>query len=185
MQTEKKKLLGKGGFTTAYLLGNGTVEIISNDPIKECMSLGWFPRGRLFPKIKQIFDHDPDSIYKIYHMEFYDRPRSLKSNLCPHDWELYKELRKLYIPCHTEDYMKCDKWHGAFDTISDKFSAEKEEIKEALDACSNYGTDIGFEISPRNVALRDDNLILLDVFYMHRKCREMRKSKLDRQRKLI
>lgn len=39
-------------------------------------------------------------------------------------------------------------------------------ILEALDACLNYGSSVRFEISPRNVAVQDGQLVLLDCFYL-------------------
>ena len=51
---KKRIKLGQGAFTCAYLLKDGTVELISFDHIKECMSMGWFPDGRLFPDIEYI-----------------------------------------------------------------------------------------------------------------------------------
>ena len=51
--------------------------------------------------------------------------------------------------------------------MPDKFDNEKEAILEAIDAMCNYGSDVSFEISPRNIAAdKDGNLILLDCFFI-------------------
>ena len=68
------KLIGKGSFTKAYL-SNNEVYLDSCDPIKECISFGWFPESRLFPKIEN------DSKSGMYKMKYYPKVRSLKNNL--------------------------------------------------------------------------------------------------------
>lgn len=162
----KRTLIGKGTFTTAYVLPDGTVELISCDHIKECMSMGWFPDSRLFPEIEQVRDYGEDGFTRVYHMQYYERPRSLKSAMSSHDWAFYKVLRGLDSGCVDNMYMLHNMWHEAFDTIPDEFADEREDLKEALDACGNYGGDICFEISPRNVAVENGRLILLDCFFV-------------------
>jgi len=169
--------IGKGLFTTAYLLEDGTVELISCDHIKECMGHGWFPDGRLLPDIEYISNYDSDGFYNVYHMEYYEKPLSLKKNLCVHDWRLYQLLRKLDIQPSLNPHDTFNLWHEQFDTLPDEFEEEREEIKESLDACGNYGSDINFEISPRNVGVKDGKLILLDCFFVASQAREVRKEK--------
>ena len=171
-----KTLLGKGAFSDAYLHTDGTVELISCDPIKECMSMGWFPEGRLFPDVEYVAHHT-DNLHKVYHMPIYARPTSIKKNVTAHDWGLYKALRALDIGYQQNPNNAFHAWHAAFDTLPDEYAAEREEIKEALDACGNYGTDILFEISPRNIAVQDGRLILLDCFYSWSTLKKTRSNK--------
>ena len=157
------KQIGKGAFTTAYLDTDGKVLLKSVDRVKEAMACGFFPDHRLFPKIEQV---DQGEHYDYYKMKFYKKFKSLKNNLTPRQWRLYKILRGLYIPCnfnpHTMYNILCD----VFETqIPNEFKAEREALLEALHGLCNYGTDMMFEISPRNVAIEGKKLILLDCFF--------------------
>ena len=159
------KLLGKGEFTKAYLMENGRVHLKSTDRVKECMALGWWPEHRMFPKIERLdCDLGTDS-HSTYEMEYFERPRSLKSSLTARQWRLYQALRKLsvYVQNNADAYML---WHEAFDTLPGEFKAEKEALKEAVDNLTNYSTGVHFEISPRNVAVKGGKLILLDCFFI-------------------
>jgi hypothetical protein len=156
-----KVLIGKGLFTKCYLNDDGkTVTLNSICPIKEIMSLGWFPEHRLFPKIKRIDTNQ-------YVMDYYPKVSSLKTTLSEYDYKLYKTLKHLknaMIPNRKGNTLS-DWTMDMFRRIPDSFSEEREVLEKALDACSNYGKDICFEISPRNVAVKDGRLILLDVFF--------------------
>jgi hypothetical protein len=63
-------------------------------------------------------------------------------------------------------------------------------LNEQIDGLMNYGADIRFEISPRNVAVKNGKLILLDCFFFASKLREVRgikknlKNFLDKRRKV-
>ena len=163
------KRIGKGSFTTAYLQDDGHTALLkSTDYIKECMAHGWFPESALFPIIN--FTDTPHT----YTMEYYPKVKSLKDNLDPDQYLIYKQLRAL-LPCakycsRPHDYHAM--WHTLFDTLP---SDLKEVMKEALDACANYGTDVQFEISPRNVATKNGRLILLDCFFIQSQLDEVRK----------
>ena len=167
--SSKVKLLGKGSFTRAYLLDNDRVRLESRDPIKECMALGWFPDSRLFAEIEQI---EPG----VYEMEYFPRVSSLKNTLNARDWKLYQILRVMADVYHCRvallknKSMMHSEFHkvvNEFDAANPGYSEEFDALREAADGCGNYGTDIGFEISPRNVAVKGDELILLDVFFIH------------------
>ena len=173
--TKTKTKIGQGMFTTAYRLDDGTVELISCDHIKECMAYGWFPDSRLFPDIEHVGEHS-DELLKVYHMEFFERPRSLKSALTARDWKLYQILRKLDIYWGERPDDSFQWWYDQFETIPDEYAEEREEIRQALDACANYGSDIAFEISPRNVAVKDGQLVLLDCFFVKSQLYEIRKK---------
>ena len=158
------KLIGKGAFTKCYQLTTKKVLLISNDPVKECMSKNWFPPCRLFPDVIQTDNNNE------YTMKYYPRVTSLKRALTPRQYRLYSALRKIRKSNHMSTHTKC---HAATDTLPSEFRTERELIKKAIDALSNYGQDICFEISPRNVAVQSGKLILLDCFFM--------KSELDKK----
>lgn len=171
------KLIGQGSFSKVYQKDKNTVLIYSNDPIKECLSWDFFPSSRLFPKVERI-DYLDDG-RGIYEMPFYPRVTSLKNTLKPSQYESYKELRRVFQYSSTihinNKYDGYTRLFKAFKTIKKRHL--RETMLQALDACSNYGPDIGFEISPRNVAVKNGNLILLDCFFMIGKLEETRKNK--------
>ncbi len=158
--TKGLKLIGKGAFTKCYKLNDTTVLLKSIDPIKECMTHGWFPDSELFPKVEF------SSIDGCYEMEFFPRVSSLKNNLDADQYQIYKDLREVFNNLETSINIR-----QGYSLIYKGFEQlDNEELKEimleALDACSNCGSDVGFEISPRNVAVKNGKLILLDVFFM-------------------
>lgn len=158
--TKGLKLIGKGAFTKCYQLNDTTVLLKSEDPVKECMAHGWFPDSDLFPKVEF------SSIDGFYEMEFYPRVKSLKNNLNDDQYQIYKDLR---VAMSNLDYVL--NIHDSYEKVYNVFAQlDNEELKEtmleALNACSNCGSDVAFEISPRNVAVKNGKLILLDVFFM-------------------
>lgn len=148
------KLIGKGAFTKAYLLESGRVQLHSCCPIKECMAAGWFPESKLFPVLDLI-----DS--GVYEMEYLTRVTAPKRQLNENSYKLYKALQRVfgeYCMNYFEIYKSLEKHLNGF--------TELEEILEALDACSNFGTELGFEISPRNISVDEEgNLIMADCFF--------------------
>lgn len=168
----KKLLIGKGTFSKAYLTDQGYVELHSVDPVKECMALWGFGDSRLWPQIERI--ECQGNGWQVFKMPLYDKPKSLKNSLNPDDWEFYKALKAIPRAMNWEkDYELKGKWHRAFDKLRDKWAQHVEALDEALDSIANYGFDICFEISPRNVAVKDGNLILLDCFFLRSKLREV------------
>lgn len=163
----KLKKIGKGAFTTAYKRNDGKVLLQSVDPIKECMAHGWFPQSRLFPKLQFGKNHNE------YIMRYYPRHRSLKKALKPEHYEFYKELVAIYNRLAV-------RWGMQYDDIMEEFKKIKCRLKrrhmiDALEACRNYGNDVVFEISPRNVAVSDTGgLVLLDCFFLRSKLKEVR-----------
>tara|TARA_R110000851_G_scaffold328811_1_gene500080 strand:+ start:404 stop:913 length:510 start_codon:yes stop_codon:yes gene_type:complete len=160
-------VIGKGSFSTAYLQSdNKTVVLKSTDYIKECMSLGWFPNTIYFPKIERL-EHG------VYKMKHYPKVKSLVNCLKIKQYLIYKQLRNLNIKHNTRDCDLLDAWRDVFKSINNK--TVRSALIQGIEACSNYGTDICFEISPRNVAVSPSgNLILLDCFFI--------KSQLKKQR---
>lgn len=159
------KQIGKGTFTTVYRQDNSdTVTIITNDPVKECLSHGWFPENTLFPTVAAV-DYDEKSTYT---MPYYPKVKAPKKELTPHSYELYKALRKYF-----ETMPFCNNPHDCYythlehlNTLPAKFRKEKALLKEAFEALSNYGSDFCFEISPRNISkTKRGKLVLLDCFF--------------------
>ena len=165
MKTTGLKIVGKGAFSTVYELNEKQVLIKSSDPIKECMSMGWFPDSRLFPKVEYL-----DS--ETYVMQKFAKVKSPKSELTEKDYSIYLELRALKTGYVKNSHWANTEWHKQFDTIKNK--RVREALKDALDACCNYGSDINFEISPRNIAVKNGKLILLDCFFSISKLNEVR-----------
>lgn len=164
------KLIGRGAFTKAYLRAHDNKVILeSSCPIKECMSLGWFPDSELFPKITRVES-------EVYEMEYYPKVSSLKNNLNPDQYKIYKDLRNLYNKhqWNSNPYNSLSLYYAEFEKLDNKELALL--MQEAIEGCSNYGSDIAFEISPRNVAVKNGKLILLDVFYSISKLKQVQRG---------
>jgi hypothetical protein len=159
------KRIGAGSFSSVYRKGNSDhVLIVSTDPVKECMGLGWFPDSRLFPKVTRLSYNDDGT--QTFTMKYYDKVTSPKLQLNERSYKLYKALRKLDVTCQDANLLH-DKWRKAFNGIPVEFKVAKKALSEAVDALTNYGPDISFEISPRNIAVtKAGNLVLLDCFFL-------------------
>lgn len=153
------KLIGRGAFTKAYLI-DGRVHLKSSDQIKECMAFGWFPSSDLFPSvtISHLDGYD-------YEMDYFPRVSSLKNNLDAPEYAKYLTLRALAanarVPSNTYDGYSV--LYGLVESL--ECEDLRDDLLEALDGCSNCGSDIWFEISPRNVAVKNGKLVLMDCFY--------------------
>lgn len=176
----KPELIGRGCFTKCYRLGRNKVRLVSTDPAKECVALGWGSNSRLFPRIKRIET-------EVYEMEYFPKVKSLKAALRPDQYELYRALRNINV-CPTKgDFAYLDELRKQFNRLP-KWAARA--LNEQIDGLMNYGADIRFEISPRNVAVKNGKLILLDCFFFASKLREVRgikknlKNFLDKRRKV-
>lgn len=165
-------LLGQGSFSRVYSLGADQVIIYSSDPVKECMSLDWFPKTPLFPNITRLEANH-------YRMKRYPKIRAPKRQLNTKAYELYKALKEYEqtMPGHKElDSYQTHVKHLA--TIPSKFNREKAHISAAFDALANYGEDTRFEISPRNITkTQTGKLVLLDCFYFISALLNTRQSK--------
>jgi len=164
----KLQQIGKGSFSTVYKLNSNKVLIKSNDYTKECMAHGWGFDSSLFPKVS-FEDND------FYSMKLYPKCKAPKKELNKRSYERYTLLRKLMNETFTHNkYDKYDKLYKLFSDIKDK--TLKEALLNAIDGLSNYGSDIGFEISPRNISFtKSGNLILLDCFFFISQLEETRK----------
>ena len=157
------KLIGKGFFSKVYENADNAnrVFVKSEDPIKECMSMGWFPESSLFPKVER-------EDFNIYSMPFYSdaKGRGVLNKLDLHGKKLYRALQKVQTQNLKIKGSEYSSLYTAFEGLGDEFANEREDLIFALDACANYGTDVCFEISSRNVAVEDGKLVLLDCFFL-------------------
>lgn len=143
--TKGLKLIGKGLFTKCYGSDDSNeVILLSVDQIKECMAFGWFPECSLFPIIEKLdYLSDGDFVYK---MKRYAKVKSLKNNLDADQYEIYKTLKLLankFSDRPHNDYDLYHYWYKTFSTIKDE--ELQQCMLEALDGCSNCGSDINFE----------------------------------------
>lgn len=146
-------LIGRGAFSKVYKKDSKTVIIVSRDKAKVAMASPEWPRARCFPKLIEKADG-------LYECKYYEPVRALKSNLGEDQWALYKALRDVFHN-GAQDY-----WHlrSCFWALKG-WKAERRALLSALDVLSEYGRDVRFEISPRNVAVHRGRLILLDCFF--------------------
>lgn len=162
MFTNAMPCIGRGAFSTVYRKSRNKVLIKSRDRVKECMSLGWFPKATMFPTITHVAT-SADGKWKFYEERFYQRTQGLKKHLDPFEWEFYQELRKLFCNWHRG----FKNWHDEFERLPAKFNHRKKKLQEACMALQNYDPNPRFEISPRNVAVHNRKLVLLDCFYIY------------------
>lgn len=160
MQTKQLKQIGKGTFSTVYRKTEKTVLIKSIDYVKECLSWEWHELSYLLPKIKQIGKSD-DLKYFFYECKYYEKVSSLKNALSPLEYAFYLELRKISKTKHNDYY----KLFELFSSLPKQYNRKKKILLSFLDNLTNYGDDICFEISHRNVAVEKRKLILLDCFF--------------------
>ena len=165
--------IGSGLFTDCYRLNDEEVLLVTDDYVKECMSLGWFPDSRYYPKIELIGEQDYSDTSRVYKTKGYNKlPRSWRKTLCKEDADFYSELKKIY---RDKDVSSLDKCREAFKTIKDE--RKKEMLMETVQALSNYGSDCCFEISERNVMIDGDKLILNDCFFIQSQAIEKKREK--------
>jgi len=158
------KLIGAGLFSKVY--SNDALDyviITKKDCIKEAMAFNWFPESRYFPKIEEI-EIEGDHYWK---MKKYNKTKKIKGLLNDEDYKFYQELRKIFKnkPIIKNKY---DSYIVLHDLFSNSLltNDQKELMLDALSACANYGADVSFEISPRNIFIDNGNLILADCFYL-------------------
>jgi len=159
------KLIGQGSFSRVYKLDEETVLIRSRDPAKECYSMYQMESDR-FPILEYMGDDERDKRFSFYKSKFYKR-QPLKSSLRPEEYELYKALKTMWHQSFGQQRPDdgYNFWYEEVGKLPDKFATEVEGIRDCLGSLANWGSDICFEISPRNVAVDDGRLILLDCFF--------------------
>ena len=169
-------VIGRGLFSVVREYGPDKVHITSSDPAKECMSLGWMGRSTFLPKIKRLSCNGDET--PTYVMRRYDKMRAPKQQLNDRAYRQYMMLRELYarkLPSQCNYSALAD----AFDALPR--SALRSALRSAIDGLASYGFDIGFEISPRNIAASNSgNLVLLDVFFLRSAVQYARATKRRR-----
>jgi len=159
----KLKRIARGMFTICYRVeGTDCVVLDTICPIKHMIADGLFPASPLFPKFNYYYNGE---VY-LLETKYYPKYRSLKNNLDPDQWKIYQTLRKIYMDTNIRDIPLdnlSEFWENRFQAIED-INLRKVMV-EAIQVCRQYIDTICFEISPRNVAIDNGKLILLDVFY--------------------
>ena len=168
------KLIGAGLFSKIYSADALDYVIITKkDYIKEAMGVEWFPESRYFPKIEEI-EIEGDYYWK---MKKYNKTKKIKGLLNDDDYKFYQELRKI-VKNKPIIKNKYDNYIVLYELFSESSLTEdqKELMLNALTACSNYGSDVDFEISPRNIFIDSGRLILADCFFIISQAEEIRKK---------
>lgn len=167
-------------FTICYRIeGTDRVLLDTICPIKHMIADGLFPKSQLLPKFNY---HNYDN-HDFLEAEFYPKVRSLKNNLDPDQWKKYQILRKLYMSTSIRDIPidnLSEFWENKFKELED--IELRDLMVGCMQVCSQYIDTVCFEISPRNVAVKDGKLILLDVLYDTNLLNELKeKSKAKRK----
>lgn len=157
----KRKLIGRGTFTKAFQISETEVEVITTCPSKECYAI--FSQGNPFAPVIEKTDY-LDSGESVYLMPFYSKVKSPSRELNKESLEVYEALRAINNTYSVKDYYE---FCNAIDATTLPEEA-KENIKELCGDVANgidcY--DLGFEISPRNIAISEGGqLIMLDCFF--------------------
>lgn len=168
METKKLKLIGRGLFSKVWRLNGSQVLVKSVCHVKECISMQWHNSENICPDITRIDD-------QTYTIEYFDKVSSLKDNLKASHYEIYKNLKSLSVGYVPNKHNLFDAWYKQFKTIKNK--RYRLALIDMLETLTNYGSDIEFEISPRNVAVKNGKLILLDVFFMQNQAVQQRSKK--------
>jgi hypothetical protein len=170
--TKGKKLIGKGVFSNVYDNEDGTVLIKTDDYSKECYAL--FCQNKHIPKTEII-------AYNLYRQPKY---KKIKSVSTIKSWKALRKIQKDYAAPYKHSYKHYD-YEGLISSI-EKYKNELEAgIYEALialvEAYCNYTENIGFDVAKRNLALdNENNLILLDLVFDLKTLGKIRKKQVIR-----
>lgn len=168
----KRKLIGTGTFTKAYQVGEYEVEVVSFCPAKECYAL--FSQGNTFAPVMERVDY-LDSGAGVYAMPLYPKVTAPKKQLNAEAYNVYKVLRDI-----------SGQWDMNYNKFCDLVNASTllDDIKEAVldlagDVCNAVDCyDFGFEISPRNISVKEDgSLVMLDCFFSRKLLRSTQAGK--------
>lgn len=142
----------KGAFTRAYM-GQKHVLLVSNSGIKEGMSLYLNEENKHLPKIERIGEAT------------YIMPRYQTMVGYHPDYKLLQKAHKKFAPMlYREKHHNSDAHYQLIAFVA----TENEVLAEALDAllsCAmSYTSLISFDLSPRNVSVQGETLIIRDVY---------------------
>jgi hypothetical protein len=158
------KIVGKGKFSRVYEDPNDKKRVIIKSTcwVKECLSQNWMPESNMYPSVVR---EDGDFSYSMMR---YEQPRSIKCALTPHHYKMYGQLRDFAeaMQTHSDNRPTMDRLDSLFVDLNIMPKLE-QLIRDSVDALSNYGQHPRFEISPRNIAVLDSKLILLDVWFFN------------------
>lgn len=151
------RMIARGKWAKVYDLGE-KVLIKSDDPIKECVAL--FCEGDRLPELTKVD-------YGVYECPKYTIGRGIVGKLSPEDQRDYRTLRKLAsgLRLRLRRYDCFQQLQQAIDQA--QLQADiRASLESVLYNAANYTDFIGFEISPRNIAIdKSGKLILLDLFF--------------------
>lgn len=159
------KLIGEGFFTKCFDAGEGSVELHTFCNIKPAYAEWGVGSGRLFPSMTKIdvrYDHQ-DIAVTILKCKRYPKVASLKTALAPAQYALYLALRA--IAAEAIGWGSSRQFAGKVRTAKNVHWRHREDIATAVDDVHNYASNVGIDISPRNVAVDNGRLVLLDVFF--------------------
>lgn len=192
------KRIGKGMFTTAYLNDKNECILHSYDPIKEAYSES-IP-NKYFPLVERLWNKGYGSKFDMLHiwykMKYFKRVKSLKKSLKPSQYKMYKELRKidesvalLNMGGYGENVRGWKKTENLIKEVSKSnlHYSQKNIILSKIDDIKNYSDHIIMEVSPRNVACNNGNLILLDIFFCgnaHKRVTDARNKKREERHQI-
>lgn len=162
-QLRGTKKIGRGCFTTAYRKGN-KVYAVSRDVAKEGITI-FNVTGRHIPKIERL----ACDVKSLYVMPYY---RRCTKREFPKAWNDYQIIKRALLNWYRGDAigMYGSKQVNQFiDFITTQKQIKKslrDDIISLVEMMMNYTDRVGFEISPRNIAVNSrGSLVLLDVVY--------------------
>jgi len=182
--TAPMAFLGRGFFTTAWKDLEGSVTLISSDPLKEALALFADQSLPHVPKIERLECDRPDGS-QAYRMPYYERLTAKHKEA----WRIYRGLEKAWTsmackPPH-EPRLAIDKSEKILDDLivaAEVPASVTGALRSMLDAASNYGSGIALEFAPRNLAVDSEgNLILLDVMFDAERIAEYQRKKANRR----
>lgn len=149
------RMIGRGKWAKVYDLGD-KVLIKSEDPIKDCIAV--FCEGDRLPELVKVD-------YGVFECPKYVVGRGIVGKLTPEDRADYQTLRKLASGLRLQRY----KWHEQITQAIEQADLQadvRESLESVIYRSADYTDWVGFEISPRNIAInKSGKLILLDLFF--------------------
>ena len=161
------KEIGAGQFSIVYLdpEDSKSVLIKSICHAKEAASLGFMPQGRRWPSIERL-QYMYDDIHSLYRMPLYTKVTAPKKQLNTVDYTAYIQARKLFSAFCTK--ARRSDAYFIFQRLAYTYCSPSlaKQFCEGYDGMANYSSLIGFEVYPRNIAIRPTGgLVWLDLFF--------------------